>query len=130
MNRIAFYGLLFFNLCGCFAQSEILGYWVTVGDNNKEAESIVHIFKQDEKYQGTLVELLKPDDNNKDFVGLWLLRNLEYSKKNWKGKVLDPNTKKLFSCSLVLTHKDTLKLRGYFGYPWIGRTQFWHRQQP
>ena len=43
------------------------------------------------------------------------------------GKILDPQSGKLYKCLIELENADKLKVRGYIGFSLIGRTQYWHR---
>ena len=68
------------------------------------------------------------DDQNPDeslrsrtLIGLNLLSEYSYSGKRWEGKIYDPESGNTYS-SRMERDGETLKMRGYIGVPWVGRT--------
>ena len=46
----------------------------------------------------------------------------------WKeGTIYDPESGKTYSCKLTLESPKRLKVRGFIGFSFIGRTQIWTR---
>ncbi len=45
------------------------------------------------------------------------------------GRIYDPNNGKTYKCTLELANDGTLKVRGYVGISWFGRTETWTRQE-
>ncbi|HTF80193.1 MAG TPA: DUF2147 domain-containing protein, partial [Cytophagales bacterium] len=46
----------------------------------------------------------------------------------WEGgNIYDPKTGKTYSAEFTLEGNDVMKLRGYVGFTWIGRTSTWTR---
>jgi len=71
-----------------------------------------------------------PDLRNRPLLGLQIIHDLQKSDETkWKGRIYDPNSGKTYKCTLTLTDKDTLKLRGYIGISLLGRTEVWTRQR-
>jgi uncharacterized protein (DUF2147 family) len=119
----------------------ILGEWYTDGD-----ESVVEIYKCDDRYCGKIVWLKEPltedgekktDQNNPDeslrdreIIGLNIVENFKYDGDGeWEdGTIYDPNKGKTYSCKAKL-EGDTLKIRGYIGFSAFGRTTEWRRKQ-
>ncbi len=115
----------------------VIGEWLTEG-----GESLVEIYKCDDKYCGKIVWLMDPKDkdgtdkldtNNPDpsgkkqkIIGLKLVRDFKYKGKNkWGGgKIYDPDNGKTYSCKMSL-EGNKLKLRGYIGVSVLGRTTVW-----
>lgn len=60
-----------------------------------------------------------------------ILWNLQKDKDAWtNGKILDPDTEKIYRC--VLSVEDSgnrLKVRGFIGMSLFGRTQYWLREK-
>lgn len=118
----------------------ILGTWL-VGKKNAK----VKIEKRDGKYYGKIVWLKEPnnedgspkkDKNNPDkgqrnnpIMGLQLLRNFEYEEKNtWEdGRIYDPESGNDYSCIITMKDPNTLDVRGYIGFSFIGRSDTWTR---
>ena len=129
--------LFFFG--GLQAQS-VEGKWATVDDETGEKKSIVSIEVMDGKLQGTIVELLLPEDQgklcvnctgkkkNQPIQGMQIVNDLEKDGDEWSdGTILDPKNGKEYSCIISLEEANKLKVRGYLGFSIIGRTQYWYR---
>ena len=58
-----------------------------------------------------------------------ILRNLQYDGEDkWEdGIVYDPKSGKKYSCNIVLLDNDRLKITGYIGFSFIGRSEEWQR---
>lgn len=127
-----------------FVQAEDLspvGYWKTIDDNTKEPRAIVEIFLKDEKAYGKIIKTFpKPDDkpicdkcpgDKKDtpIVGLEIIWDLEKKGDVWKnGEILDPENGKTYSAKIeVRDEGKKLKVRGYIGISFLGRTQYWEK---
>lgn len=117
----------------------IKGTWQTIDDGNNQPKSHVEINEQGGKYYGKVLKLLqKPADTrcekcpgerkNQLVVGMIVAENLILEDGFLqKGKILDPENGKTYTCKMWLKEGDpnTLVVRGYlFGFY---RTQYWHR---
>jgi uncharacterized protein (DUF2147 family) len=118
----------------------ILGEWKTSGGS-----SIVEIYKCGEMYCGKISWLKKPyyedgtakiDKNNPEeskkdrkILGMDIVWDFKYKGKNkwYGGKIYDPDNGKTYSCNMTL-HGNELKVRGYIGFSFIGRTTVWTRK--
>ena len=125
----------------------ILGKWTT-----KEGKSHVVVTSCDAGFCGKIVWLREPnypaedkksmagqmkiDRENPDpelqkkpIMGLELLRGFKTRNGNvWEdGTIYDPDNGKTYKCKLTLADSNTLKVRGYIGVSWIGRTTVWTR---
>jgi len=59
-----------------------------------------------------------------------IINGLEPDGDSWSdGEILDPANGKYYDCTLKLEDKNTLLVRGYIGFSFIGRTQQWKRKQ-
>lgn len=124
-----------------FAQGQgVVGKWKTIDDQTGEAKSIIEIYEQGGKVYGKVIEILNParkkglcqdcsgEDKNKPILGLVVLKGLSKDGDEYNGgKILDPQTGKVYKCLITLEQKDKLKVRGYIGFSLIGRTQYWTR---
>ncbi|MCK4662632.1 MAG: DUF2147 domain-containing protein [Bacteroidales bacterium] len=140
--------LFFFIFKGVFISAQpssktdaITGNWIT-----EENESIVEIFKKNNKYYGKIVWLNEPYEENgkpkKDtknpneelrnepIMGIVFMNNFVYDENNiWdSGKVYDPESGNTYSGTLTLKDNNTLYLRGYIGFSIFGRTAIWKRK--
>lgn len=142
MNSKTIVATLIFTLftgVSLFAQS-VIGQWKTIDDETGEEKSIVDIFEADGKIYGKVVEILNKEkldakctdcpgeDKGKAILGLTIIKGLEKDGDEYDGgKILDPNSGKLYKCLIELDGADKLKVRGYIGFSLIGRTQYWYR---
>ncbi|QJX48505.1 DUF2147 domain-containing protein [Hymenobacter taeanensis] len=63
-------------------------------------------------------------------LNLQVLRGLRYdaSDARWEdGEIYDPNNGRTYSCYLRLLSKNRLEVKGYIGFPFIGRSHYWTR---
>ena len=113
----------------------IIGTWLTA---DKTGE--ITIFKDKNKYFGKITagtsdekfDVHNPDKarRNDPLIGMIILKDLEYDSddKTWEdGSVYDPKNGKRYSCNVKLVGPDVLKITGYIGFSWIGRSEQWTR---
>ena len=124
-----------------FAQKkdDILGKWL-----NPSGEGQVEIYKKGDKYNGKLVWIKDPNDDNgkpkldiknpnsslhsRPVMGLEILKNFVFEDGKWTdGTIYDPKTGKTYSCNLSLKENGQLNIRGYIGISIIGRSESWKR---
>ncbi len=133
--------ILFFFCFNLYANDKILGFWLS--ENEK---AVVEIYKKDQKFFGKLVWLRKEysgevpvalDVNNFDkelqkrkLNGLNILTDFVYEDGEYKdGEIYDPESGNTYSAYMVLENDNKIKLRGYIGFSFIGRTSYWARQK-
>lgn len=119
--------------------SQVTGMWKTIGDVDGKEKSIIHIYEENGKLHGKVVEVLPaskyticercPGDlKGKPIKGMVVLRDLTKTPNGGiDGKVIDPGSGKTYDCYLELEGENKIKLRGYIGLHAIGRTQYWYR---
>ncbi len=133
---------LFFSLAlNLFAQNkaaDIVGIWLTPGDNSARIE----IYRSGEKFYGKIVWMKNPNINGKPKLdtnnpnsnkhniprlGLEIMKGFTFNGDDeWKnGDIYDPETGKTYSAYVYLKDRNTLKLRGYIGFSFLGRTETW-----
>ncbi len=129
-----------FSITAAHAQ-DVFGKWKTIDDISGEAKSIVSIYKEDGKVYGKIIEILDPkapenptcknctgSNKDKPIVGLVFLNGLEKDGDEYNdGKILDPENGKEYKCYIELEEANKLKVRGYIGFAFLGRTQYWYR---
>jgi uncharacterized protein (DUF2147 family) len=118
---------------------DILGKWL-----NEEEDGKVEIYKEGDKYFGKLVWLKRPNNDDgtprldienpeedlksRPLDGLVLLTDFVYDDGEWEdGKIYDPKSGNTYSCYMKFDSEDVLKIKGYIGVKWIGRTTYWTR---
>lgn len=133
-----------------FAASDTpVGKWKTIDDKTHQAKSIVEITENNGELQAHIVKLLNrtPEDiardgdpalckecdgerKNKPLEGLNIMWGVSKDDDIWDGgKILDPKDGKVYKVSLqMLDGGSKLKVRGYIGFSWLGRSQVWERQ--
>ena len=124
------------------AQSPV-GIWQTIDDNEGDVRTEVELYyTTDSTIEAKVHHLFRPDapltcprcpGNKKDqlLIGLIFMWNLEYDNRDerWEGgRILEPESGREFKCYLQMNDDDHIKVRGYIGFPAIGRTQNWYRK--
>lgn len=132
--------LLALAMAANLAHADITGAWKTIDDKSNEPKSIIQIEQRGSEYVGTVRDILAGDDGKvcdkcegelkgKPIVGLQILTGLKPKGEKYEGgKVVDPESGKVYRATLWLEDENTLKVRGYLG-PFF-RTQTWERAQP
>lgn len=123
--------------------TSVIGKWRTIDDETKKPKSIVEIYEENGKIYGRIEKLIREPNEEQDpkcdkcegalkdqrITGMQILKNLQKKGNEWSGgTILDPGNGKTYSVILGLEDGGKkLKVRGYIGLPFIGRTQYWHR---
>ena len=134
--------LLAFSSVVLHAQSPI-GIWQTIDDNEGDVRTEVELYyNSDSTLEAKVHHLFRPDapltcprcpGDKKDqkLIGLVFMWNLEYDNRDerWEGgRILEPESGREFKCYLQMNDTNHIKVRGYVGFPAIGRTQNWYRK--
>lgn len=119
------------------------GIWQTIDDNHGDVRTEVELYLTEEgKLEAKVHHLFKPDapltcpkcpGDKKDqkLIGLVFMWDLEYCKRREKwidGTILEPESGRDFKCYVEMIDDNHIKVRGYIGFPAIGRTQHWYRK--
>ncbi|MGA0431335.1 MAG: DUF2147 domain-containing protein [Flavobacteriaceae bacterium] len=120
----------------------VTGKWVTVDDATGKEKSELTIYIKQNRLYARIDRLLLDEDqgkkcveckgvkNNQPIEGMVIIDGLEADGDSWtNGEILDPANGKYYDCTLKLEDKNTLLVRGYIGFSFIGRTQQWKRKQ-
>ena len=123
-----------------YSTDDIVGKWYT-----EEKESIVEIYKRNNKYYGKLAWLEEPYEKdgkpkldkenpdinlrNRKLEGLEFMFDFEFNGKDtWKnGRIYNARDGRTYTALIQLDGKDILKLRGYVGFEWLGKNSIWQR---
>ena len=124
-----------------FKADDVLGIWF-----NEEKDAKIEIYEEGGKYFGRIIWLEEPidpetgkpklDDENPDeelqkrpVMGLLLVKDFVFDGDDvWDdGEIYDPKSGNTYSCYMKFDSENTLKVRGYIGISWIGRTTYWTR---
>jgi len=140
MKKLVLTLLIAYLTITCGLAQDVFGKWKTIDDTSGKAKSIVEIYQNDGKVYGKVIEILNPDrqdakcdncegeDANKPVMGLVIIRGLTKDDEEYNsGRILDPESGKLYKCYIELEEVDKLKVRGYIGFSLLGRTQYWQR---
>jgi uncharacterized protein (DUF2147 family) len=117
----------------------VLGVW-----KNGSGKGHIQIFKQGGKYYGKILWLRDakddngkpkvdrrnedPDRRNKPLIGLVMMRDFKYKDGEWTGgHIYNPSDGKEYKAYMKLEDSNTLSVRGYVGFSWIGKTDTWTR---
>jgi uncharacterized protein (DUF2147 family) len=121
-----------------------VGRWKTIDDLTGKAKSVVLIWEEGGKLFGRIQKLVDPDPKDpnptcdgcagaqkgKPVLGMQILWDLQRDGNGWSGgTILDPATGKTYKCLLSVEDGGTkLKVRGFIGLSFLGRTQYWLRE--
>lgn len=126
--------------------SPITGKWQTIDDKTHVPSSVITVEQYGPNLVGTISKIYlenhhKTTDvcvnckgplHNKPMLGMAIMHaTLKTNGDVEHCRILDPQIGKLYHCTLRLANNDQeLHLRGYIGFPLIGRTAKWYRLQP
>ncbi|HEY1892569.1 MAG TPA: DUF2147 domain-containing protein [Steroidobacteraceae bacterium] len=110
-------------------------------DSSGKPEGLIRIFEVNGLYFGRIEPSSPTDDRNarctrctddrrgQRIIGLVLLRNLRAANGKYVGgDILDPNTGRIYGCTLRLTDGGRkLIMRGFLGISLLGKSQTWLR---
>jgi uncharacterized protein (DUF2147 family) len=144
MKKLIITILSVFAVLIAFSQTneDILGEWY-----NAEKDAVITLFEEGETVSGKITWIKFPNDQNgnpktdhlnpdenlrsRPRLGMVMLNGFVYDKDNvWEnGKLYDPKKGKTYSGMMTLKNIDTIDLRGYIGFSFIGRSSTWTRKK-
>ena len=117
------------------------GTWVNIDDETGQAKSEIELYVEQGKLYGRVLRLLLPEDQgkkcvnckgsdkNKPIEGLLIVRGLSRDDAAWTdGEIMDPANGKSYDCTIRLEDPNTLNVRGFLGFSFLGHTQVWKRK--
>ena len=124
-----------------FQPTSFEGTWVNIDDETGVEKSEITLYVKEGKLYGKIDKLLLPEDQGKvctnckgkdkgkPIEGLVIVRGLSKEGESWTdGEIMDPANGKSYDCTLTLEGDNTLNVRGYLGFSFLGRTQIWKRK--
>jgi len=132
-----FVGLLAFSQ----TNADIVGEWY-----NAEKDAVITLFEENETVSGKITWMQLPNDDNgnpktdplnpdeklksRARMGMVMMSGFAYDEDNvWDdGELYDPKKGKTYSGMMTLKDKNTIDLRGYIGFSFIGRSSTWTRK--
>ena len=133
----AFVGLLAISQ----TNADIVGEWY-----NAEKDAVITLFEENETVSGKITWMQLPNDDNgnpktdplnpdeklksRARMGMVMMSGFAYDEDNvWDdGELYDPKKGKTYSGMMTLKDKNTIDLRGYIGFSFIGRSSTWTRK--
>lgn len=117
------------------------GTWVSIDDETGVKKSEIILYREGGKLYGRIDRLLLAEDQgklcvnckgkekNQPIEGLIILKGLEQEGEEWtNGEIMDPANGKTYDCTIKLDDANTLNVRGFLGFSFLGRTQVWVRK--
>jgi uncharacterized protein (DUF2147 family) len=124
-----------------FSQT-IFGKWNSFDEETNKIEATIEVYEKDGKAYAKIISIIDPEKRsatctackgklkNTPILGMNILTGLKEDGDEWSGgKILDPKNGKQYKCYIKLKDDNTLKLRGYIGISWFGRTAIWKRAE-
>lgn len=134
--NLLFVALLFFT-----QPITVEGTWVNIDDETGVEKSEIVLYVEAGKLYGRIERLLLPEDQgkvcekcpgkdkNQPIEGLVIVNGLRQEGNVWTdGEIMDPANGKSYDCTIKLDDDNTLNVRGYLGFSFLGRTQVWKRK--
>ena len=133
----AFVGLLAFSQ----TNADIVGEWY-----NAEKDAVITLFEENETVSGKITWMKFPNDDNgnpktdplnpdeklksRARMGMVMMSGFAYDEDSvWDdGELYDPKKGKTYSGMMTLKDNNTIDLRGYIGFSFIGRSSTWTRK--
>ena len=133
----AFVGLLAFSQ----TNADIVGEWY-----NAEKDAVITLFEENETVSGKITWMQFPNDDkgnpktdplnpdeklkSRARMGMVIMNDFIYIEGEvWdNGELYDPKKGKTYSGMMTLKDANTLDLRGYIGFSFIGRSSTWTRK--
>ena len=133
----AFAGLIAFSQ----TNADIVGEWY-----NAEKDAVITLYEDGETVSGKITWMLYPNDVNgnpktdplnpdeklksRPRMGMVMMTGFSYDEDNvWDdGELYDPKKGKTYSGMMTVKDANTLDLRGYIGFSFIGRSSTWTRK--
>ena len=133
----SFVGLLVFSQ----TNADIVGEWY-----NAEKDAVITLFEENETVSGKITWMESPNDDNgnpktdplnpdenlksRARMGMVMMSGFAYDENSvWDdGELYDPKKGKTYNGMMTLKDKNTIDLRGYIGFSFIGRSSTWTRK--
>ena len=132
---------LLFSFLFALQTPTVEGTWVNIDDETGVKKSEIILYVEDGKLYGRIERLLLPEDQGKlctnctgkdkdqSIEGLIIVKGLSKDGAEWTdGDILDPANGKSYDCTIKLDDSNTLNVRGFLGFSFLGRTQIWQRK--
>ena len=132
---------LLFSFLFALQTPTVEGTWVNIDDETGVKKSEIILYVEDGKLYGRIERLLLPEDQGKLCInctgkdkdqpieGLIIVKGLSKDGAEWTdGDILDPANGKSYDCTIKLDDANTLNVRGFLGFSFLGRTQIWQRK--
>ncbi len=119
----------------------IIGQWETYDDKTKEKKAIIEVYQTNNHYFAKIIKSFIGEKNarcktckgvkkNEPIIGLVIIENIKKDGDEFNGgSILDPENGVVYKCYLKLINTNKLKVRGYLGFSFFGRTQYWIRKE-
>jgi len=132
---------LFLSFLFALQTPSVEGTWINIDDETGVKKSEITLYVEEGKLYGRIERLLLPEDQGKicsnckgkdkdqPIEGLIIVKGLSKDGKKWTaGDILDPANGKSYDCTIKLDDANTLNVRGFLGFSFLGRTQIWQRK--
>ncbi|MGE5195811.1 MAG: DUF2147 domain-containing protein [Anaerolineae bacterium] len=140
VKKIALFSLFcILTLCTTLIAEDIAGFWKSINDKSGKPESIIAIYKYQDKYYGRIIGTFddagKMDDSiynpkgrapgvkgNPFYCGMDIIWDLHHKGSKYKGKILDPQKGNVYNAQLWVKNGNLI-VRGEILF--FGRNETW-----
>ncbi|MCC7005991.1 MAG: DUF2147 domain-containing protein [Ottowia sp.] len=121
-----------------------IGKWKTIDDNTGKQKSVVEIYEENGELKGKILNTFPDNANqapetictqcsdkfhNQPIIGMTFLWGLKKEGNEYQGgHILDPKNGRIYKANITMEDGGKkLKVRGFIGFSFIGRSQVWLR---
>ena len=120
-----------------------VGVWKTIDDKTNAPSSLIKVEELNGTLEGTIIKtffqpnetplvyctLCKDDRKDKPIIGMKIMTELKRTKPGYwsNGKILDPDEGEIYQVKIGTEDGKKMEVRGYIGFPLLGRTQVWYK---
>lgn len=141
MRKIWFFGLLLF---GPFTWAQTAtgfeGKWMALDEQTSRPLAIIELRPQNGEWVAKIISIVDPAKQqllcqncpspftDQKVIGMEIIHGLKKEGDKLQGGFLiDPRHGKMYDCYVSLEGPDRLKVRGYWLWTLLGKTQYWRR---
>jgi uncharacterized protein (DUF2147 family) len=141
IKKISLLSLLsVFTFCSSLMAQSIVGLWKTINDKTMKAESVVAVYEYQGKCYGRIIATFNKESGKIDetiynpktrapgvkghpyYCGMDLMWDLEKTRFTYKGKIIDPEHGKIYTCETWVKNGDLIVRGEVFVF---GRNEVW-----
>jgi uncharacterized protein (DUF2147 family) len=120
-----------------------VGVWKTIDDTTHKPRGLIRLYEQNGEIFGKIQASFDPkeaadvcskcggDRKGMPVLGLVVMRHMrKHGNEYSDGDILDPDSGSIYKCKFTIEGSgETMVVRGFIGFSFLGRSQTWYRQE-